>query len=212
MSFDRLAKHYAWMETIMAGSKLQRCRTAYLDALQGRRSLLLMGEGHGRFLEAVVQACPHSIITCADASTEMLLVAEKRARRAGLPMDRVSFLHVDALQWNPPEGQFDAVVTNFFLDCFTPDQLEIVVDKLSRAAAPQATWLLADFREADAGWPRFRSRWILKSMYWFFVFATRLPARRLTTPDPYLAQAGFRRIRTQLFEWGLLHADEWQRP
>ena len=27
MSFDRLAPHYTWMEAVLAGPRLQRCRT-----------------------------------------------------------------------------------------------------------------------------------------------------------------------------------------
>ena len=29
--FDRLAQHYYWMECVLAGRTLQKCRTAFLD-------------------------------------------------------------------------------------------------------------------------------------------------------------------------------------
>ena len=44
MSFDLLAPHYRWMEFILAGEKLQRCRTAFLDELPAARNILLVGE------------------------------------------------------------------------------------------------------------------------------------------------------------------------
>ena len=34
MKFDRLAPHYDWMETWLAGERLQRTRTAWLDELR----------------------------------------------------------------------------------------------------------------------------------------------------------------------------------
>jgi len=56
---------------------------------------------------------------------------------------------------------------------------------------------------------RWRARLILWSMYRFFRVATRLPARRLTAPDPFLAEAGFALQARRVFEWGLLHSDCW---
>ena len=52
MKFDRLAPHYDWMESWLAGERLQRARTSGLDALTGRRRILSVGEGHGRFAAA----------------------------------------------------------------------------------------------------------------------------------------------------------------
>jgi hypothetical protein len=50
MSFDRLAPHYRWLEWVLAGRKLQRCRTAFLDEIGRADATLLVGEGNGRFL------------------------------------------------------------------------------------------------------------------------------------------------------------------
>src|ERR1041385_77794 len=55
MSFDALAPHYLWMEWLLAGRKLQRCRTAFLDEARAARDILLLGEGNGRFLQALLQ-------------------------------------------------------------------------------------------------------------------------------------------------------------
>jgi hypothetical protein len=52
---------------------------------------------------------------------------------------------------------------------------------------------------------------ILAIMYGFFRIATRLSARRLTPPDPFLRQAGFTLHRRVQSEWALLHSDWWQR-
>ena len=40
MGFDRLAPHYDWMELIVAGGLLQRCRLAWLGELSAERILL----------------------------------------------------------------------------------------------------------------------------------------------------------------------------
>ena len=58
MSFDRLAPHYEWMEVVFAGRRLQRARTAWLEALAGRTDILSLGEGHGPFAVACAQRFP----------------------------------------------------------------------------------------------------------------------------------------------------------
>ena len=55
MSFDLLAPHYRWMEWVLAGEKLQRCRTAWLEVLPAPARVLILGEGNGRFLEALMR-------------------------------------------------------------------------------------------------------------------------------------------------------------
>jgi ubiquinone/menaquinone biosynthesis C-methylase UbiE len=145
MSFDRLAPHYTWMEKVLAGSRLQRCRVAWLDALAGCERILIAGVGHGHFLQRCAQRFPVARITCIDASAGMLRQAERRARRAGVAMDQLEFIHASMPEWRPPPGEFDAVVTHFFLDCFPPGELDAVIHALAAGAKPAARWLVGDF-------------------------------------------------------------------
>jgi ubiquinone/menaquinone biosynthesis C-methylase UbiE len=209
MSFDTLAPHYRWMERVLAGQKLQRCRTEFLPIIPTPQHALLVGEGNGRFFGAFVQRFPQSKVTCVDASEKML--AEGRRLIAHANSTIVGFIHADILTWKPPNRKFDLIVTNFFLDCFPPDQLTTVIRILADAATHNASWLLADFCEPPTGWKKWRARWILASMYLFFRAATKLPASHLTPPDPYLLQNGFTLQNRAFYDWGLLHADLWVR-
>src|SRR5687768_4095337 len=78
MSFDRLAPHYRWLEWILAGPKLQRCRTAFLPVITPPRHALLIGEGNGRFLVELLRAHPCVRVLCVDASARMLECARAR--------------------------------------------------------------------------------------------------------------------------------------
>jgi ubiquinone/menaquinone biosynthesis C-methylase UbiE len=210
MSFDALAPHYRWMEWILAGNKLQRCRVRFLNRIQSAENILILGEGNGRFLLECRRANPSSRITCVDASGAMLASAKARLQRNGVSIDAIDFITADALAWTPLKT-YDAIVTHFFLDCFRPDQLAALIAKLSASASPNADWLMADFQAPSAGMRRHRARLILWSMYAFFRFATRLPARRLTAPDLYLRENGFQLQERLEAEWGLLHSDWWAR-
>lgn len=211
MSFDLLAPHYRWLEIILAGEKLHRCRTAFLDEIPAAQNILLLGEGHGRCLIECRRRFPNARITCVDASAAMLTQARRQLLRHNLKTDRVEFIHADVLDWTPGDGNYDLVSTNFFLDCFRADQIQQLVTQVTSLTRPNANWLSADFQNAATGWQRLRSRIILWSMYRFFRVATRLPAQQLVTPDSFLEQAGFHLHRRTESEWHLLHSDWWIR-
>jgi ubiquinone/menaquinone biosynthesis C-methylase UbiE len=209
MSFDLLAPHYRWMEWVLAGGKLQRCRTAFLASVPAPRRALLLGEGNGRFLVELLRMHPGVDVVCVDSSRKMLECARSRLQRSGLDGNSVEFVQANILEWSTKAGQFDLIVSHFFLDCFRPEQLLVIMERLSAVAAPDAQWLLADFREPAAGWAKWRARLILQAMYLYFRRFTKLPAARLTAPDQLLEQHGFVLNQRRLFEWGLLHSDWW---
>lgn len=208
MNFDRLAPHYDWLESLTAGPRLQRARTAFLGELARCRHILSVGEGHGRFAAACTARFPDANLTCVEASAKML----SRARRRVAPHSKVTWVQSDFLAWPPPANTFDALVTCFFLDCFTPSQLEAVIAKLAGCAGNETAWLIVDFTIPPRGLARLRAKFVHALMYGFFRLATRLPACRLTPPDELLAAHGFRLVLRREFEWGLIRADLWRRP
>jgi len=199
------------MEWLLAGQRLQRARTRWLLDLQSCRNVLSVGEGHGRFAEAFACAFPGASLTCVDGSAGMLQRAQRRVRRSGSDTSGVRWMQHALPEWSPAEGRFDGIVTHFFLDCFAPETLGEVVRILAAAAAPEATWLVADFSLPAAGWKRRRARVIHRLMYWFFSCATGIPAREFTAPDEWLTQSGFANVGRADFEWGLIRADKWVR-
>jgi ubiquinone/menaquinone biosynthesis C-methylase UbiE len=208
MNFDRLAAHYDWMEMVTAGGLLQRARTSWLEGLADRRRVLSVGEGHGKFAAAFVRRFPAAELTCVDASPRMLERARRRANRSGIS---AQWINATIPAWLPPAGSFDAIVSCFFFDCFPRDQLGAMVAALAAGATSDATWLVVDFAMPDRGVAHWRARAIHAAMYRFFRVAARLPARRLTPPDPFLRAHGFQLAGRREFSCGLLRADFWRR-
>lgn len=210
MSFDQLAPHYDWLEAVLAGRRLQSARLTWSAELVGRKNILIAGVGHGPTLPVLAAALPGAKFTCVDASAAMLVRAERRVREASMA-ERFEFIHTALPAWTPPAGAFDAVITDFFLDCFSPSELAAVVARLAQAAAPDAVWLVTDFAIPPSGVARWRARAVHGLMYAFFRATTGLSARRLTEPDTALGRAGFTLQGRRASEWGLLRADIWRR-
>ena len=211
MSFDLLARHYRWMECVLAGGKLQRCRTAFVPETRAARAVLILGEGNGRFLQAFRRVNGAAHVLCVDSSEPMLLQARRRLSKSGLALEGTEFVVADALEWDFPEDAFDLIVTNFFLDCFSREELVSLVEKISKAARSEAAWIISDFQIPPQGLARFRARVIHWLMYLFFRCVTDLSAKRLSDPDAHLVRGGFRLKDRRLSDWDLLRADLWLR-
>ena len=213
MNFDALAPHYRWMEWLLAGGKLQRCRTSFLPEVRHAQNLLLLGEGNGRFLTAFMNVNRAAQITVVDSSAGMLRQAQGRATamECSEARNRIQYICADALSWRPAPQSFDLIVTNFFFDCFRADQLASLVPRLASAATADAQWIVSDFRVPPHGPARWRARSIVTAMYCFFRFVTRLPARSITPVEPWLESGGFKLFERRITEWGLLHTDLWRR-
>jgi ubiquinone/menaquinone biosynthesis C-methylase UbiE len=214
MNFNRLAPWYDLMEDILAGSLLEKARAALLDELDGCRSVLSVGEGHGRFAAMYARRFPAGTLVCVEESARMIRQAQQRLHaigRSGRPVARVVWNHATVEAWQPPPQKFAGVVTCFFLDCFTADGLAAIVEKLSRRAEKDARWIIVDFALPARGPRRVRAQAIHQIMYTFFRAAVSLPARRLTPPDSLLLLHGFHRARKVTFSWGLLSAELWVR-
>ena len=210
-SFDLLAPHYRWMECVLAGGKLQACRTMFVNQFAGAKDVLLLGEGNGRFLSELLSRNSSARITCVDSSAGMQKAARKRMLRGSVDSKRVSFVQADVLRCDLPEKGFDAIAANFFLDCFAPEQLERVIGCVAEWAAPDAWLIVSDFRCPKHGLKRWRAEGILALMYWFFRITTRLPARQLTAPQHLLECSGFRLVERREREWGLLYSELWRK-
>ena len=202
-NFDGLARAYQALEYLTFGHDLERARFALLDRLADCRSILVLGEGDGRSLERLVRIAPEARMHCIDASDTMLAKAQARVAAVGAEQ-RVDFQCADALSLILPTAAYDAVVTLFFLDCFTPDQIDQLVGGIMRALKPEAYWLFSDFAIPARGLSRARARVWLAVLYAFFRWRTGLAVRSLPPSEETIERAGFRAEKTLELQHGML--------
>jgi len=206
-SFDSLARWYRALEFLAFGRDLERARFCFIGRLRACRSILVLGEGDGRFLELLVGEAPGAAIHCVDSSGAMLALASAR-----VPAGRMTFERADALSLEPAPSRYDAVVTLFFLDCFRASQVEDLVRRVCSGLGPGAVWLWADFSIPGRGPARWRAKAWVAILYAFFRFCTGLPARELPPVEETLARAGLRREAFRDFQWGLVRSAAYSAP
>jgi ubiquinone/menaquinone biosynthesis C-methylase UbiE len=211
VNFDRVAPHYRWLETIAFGTVLQRARTFFLGEVAIAERVLIVGEGNGRFLLELLRECASAEVDCVEASAGMIELARQRLER-NLPeaIARVHFIHSTIEDWPPPERRYDLIVTHFVLDCFPLGPLEDMITKLAQAAAPTATWLLADFDYPSARVRRQCARLWIAAMYLFFRAFAGVEARTLNAPDPFLRLRGFSCVQRKTFQCGMVKSEVWK--
>ena len=206
MSFDRIAPHYRWLETLVFGRQLQAARMAFVKEMREPDRVLVAGEGDGRFLAEFVRAHPRSGVDCIDASGRMIELARQRVGTAS-----VNFVQRDVREVELPVATYDLVVTHFFLDCLNEQSLFLVIAKLARSAKRDARWLIADFCEPERNGRHMGPRFLIALMYFFFRVVSGIEARRLIDYRPLLRAEGFSLVRTILSPNKMVRSEVWGR-
>ena len=244
MNCDPLARWYRTLEHLGMGRALERRRCEFLPGLSavapvpivGQRAplpmerpegngaryptnrrcrALLLGDGDGRFLAALLDANATVQIDCVDSSAKMLALARERSLRASGKDQvafRVRFLHADARQWSPPVGTvYDLVVTHFFLDCLTDADLAQLLNRLEPSLACNAVWLVSEFHQPSGGLRAWRAKLWIGGLYLAFGWLTGLRVRRLPDHRRALTSHQFTLEQAVQAEWGLLVSEWWRR-
>jgi SAM-dependent methyltransferase len=212
--FNRLARFYRWMELVSFGPWLWWCRCAFLEELGACRYALILGDGDGRFTARLLEANPAVRIDAIDASPAML---KALIRRAGQNRSRVHAQMADARSW-PPKSQpdhslegpsYDLVVTHFFLDCLTTEEVMSLAAKLHCAVSSSAYWMVSEFAVPEGWFGRLVAAPVVLGLYCAFGWLTGLEVRRLPDHDRALRQAGYTLEKRRAWLGGLLISQLW---
>jgi SAM-dependent methyltransferase len=194
------------MEYLTFGPWLNRIRCTFLADLRICRRALVLGDGDGRFTERLLRANPTIQVDAVDASAAML---NSLLRRAGPNADRVQTHLEDARQWQPPAHPYDLIVTHFFLDCLTTEEVQSLASLLRAAVSPSALWLVSEFSIPPGLFGRLVAHPVVAGLYLAFGWLTGLTVRTLPDHRTALAASGFTRVQHRALLRGLLTSELW---
>jgi ubiquinone/menaquinone biosynthesis C-methylase UbiE len=211
MNCDRIAPYYEILEHFLFGSRLEHRRFAFLGEIRTSRKALVCGGGDGRFLARLLRVNTGVEVDFVDLSSTMIELAERRVAGMGRAFrKRVRFHAGDVRSFAAPADHYDLIVTHYFLDCFSNQELEDVVGRLANWGMPQARWIVSDFREANGPIGRLWTRSVIGGLYSAFRFTTGLKVTRLPEYKAALTKKGyFLRFEEDVMA-GLLHSSLWE--
>jgi hypothetical protein len=207
-NFNRLARLYRWLELASFGPALGWCRCAYLKEMTRCKRALVLGDGDGRFTAQLLDVNPAVRVDTVDASTAML---KELLRRVGSHADRVRTHLADARNWQPQKADspYDLIVTHFFLDCLTTEEVSELASRLRQAASPSVLWVVSEF-DLPAGWfGSVVARPLVSVLYCAFGWMTGLRVRTLPDYRSSLRGAGFALQKRRQRLGGLLVSELW---
>ena len=208
MNIDRLAPWYRWLEYAAFGRALQQSRVMFFDRLATARRILVFGEGDGRALARLLAMAPLAQVDVVELSGAMIELARCRA---GDQVNRVRFHQLDARGADWPDGSFDAIVTLFFLDCFSDDELKALVPRIADRMSADAIWLITDFAIPSKGLRRWHALAWVNIMYVFFTATTALHTGSLPDIDSILLDDGFTLRNSFWRRAGLIRSEIWKK-
>ena len=205
-NFDPIARPYRWLEYFSFGPILERCRFYRIPQLASAHRALVLGDGDGRFLARLLATNPTLHADVVDQSPAMLRLLQGRID-AIHACERVSIHQMDALAFTPA-GSYDLVVTHFFLDCFSTEEVAHLAEILRPHLAPNALWLVSEFA-IPSGFASLPARAIVTSLYAAFHLITGLRVRTLPDHPAALSRFGFTCQARKPFLGGLLTSELW---
>ncbi|WP_158794669.1 trans-aconitate 2-methyltransferase [Granulicella sp. L60] len=212
-NFDPIARPYHWLEHLTLGPILQRCRTHHLPALTHAKNALILGDGDGRFLARLLAQNPYMQADAVDTSAAMLhLLRQNCADASPNTQTRLRTHQTSALTFTPPHPPYDLVVTHFFLDCLTQPDLEALITRITPHLAPNALWLISDFRIPTSNPMRLPAKLLIRTLYLAFRILTGLRTNKLPDHATPITRAGLTRIAQHHSLAGLLTTELWQAP
>lgn len=206
-NFDPLARPYRTLEYLTLGRKLEQTRLHFLPKLGMAHNALALGDGDGRFLASFLAANTSVQATAVDSSAAMLELLRRRCSRYE---DRLKTVQANALTFTPAtDVPYDLVVSHFFLDCFTEEQLDQLIARITPALRPGGRWLISDFR-IPPGNMHLPTRVFIRGLYLAFRILTGLRVTHLPDHAGLLSEAGFQCIGRQMFLSGILTTELWE--
>ena len=143
--------------------RIPKCKSAMLKHVKPGDKVLVAGVGHGT--EAIEASRLGAHVTAVDLSETMLNQFRKRIAKENPPSE-IRVIHDDI--FNVKEtGQYDMVISNFFLNVFSETRVVEVANHLGTLVKPGGYFVVGEFVLPEkTGW-----QGIVQKLNWYFAIS-----------------------------------------
>lgn len=194
--FDSIAPYYDSLVNLLFGGLLGRAERRFLSDIRAGDHLLILGGGTGRILYALSALDIPLNVTYLDSSAEMI----RQAKRIPLPQRITVQFDCTRVEEITPSFKTDHILSFYFLDCFTDQQLETLIPILAALLKSHGSWLFTDFIKPHRGWHRL----LIWLMYRFFRLVSNLESHRIPDYQRHFDRSGLMVDQCESFAGGLI--------
>ena len=202
-NYDNIAFFYDRLAGAVYGKSLIAAQQYLVKYIPANANVLIIGGGTGWILEEIANVHSSGLyITYIDASAKMIALAQKR----DVGENRIKFI-ARPIQALEKGTVYDVILTPFFFDNFTNQNLKKIFSSVHSCTSPKGIWLYCDFQNTDIFW----QKKILKIMYLFFKVSCGIEADRLPDADACFSEYGYRSKEQKLFMSGFVKSVVYER-
>jgi len=179
LNFDRIAPYYDFLASLVFFGAIKRSQVENLRIIPPKGKVLIIGGGTGWIIPYIFEGGQVEKLHYVEASQKMLEMAQKKCPEEFL--GKVEFILGDETAIS--DVNFDAIITNFFLDCFEEERLKEIMKILYGHLKEGGHWFVTDF-QIDQKW--YRRIWqnpLLKLMFIFLKLNSKLESGYLVDFD-----------------------------
>ena len=140
--FDLLAPVYELLLCLTVGKSVRKAQLPFLHVIKPEDKVLLFGGGTGWILPFIESHNPESIVYL-DLSSKMLKKARKNALGGNVEFRNGSYKDIIG-------QKFDVIITPFVLDCFTEEELNLLIGIFHESLNDKGRFLFSDFSTSNS--------------------------------------------------------------
>lgn len=193
--FDYIARFYDFLAAIVFGKAIQDIQLQHIDKIKKGSRILIIGGGSGKILQKIDQLNRAREIVYIEKSAKMIQLAKRH--KINTPIHYIQNSFESAKNY----GQFDVIITNFFIDILTEKQFQQFIPFVYSLLNRDGKWIVTDFRIHE----RFPLRSIHKlihfSMVSFFKITVNLQNTKLFNYHTLIHESRFFQAETKKYAY-----------
>ncbi|MBO9700742.1 MAG: class I SAM-dependent methyltransferase [Sporocytophaga sp.] len=188
--FNRLAAIYDYLLLIPPGRGFIKSQNELIPLLPQKKSCLIIGGGTGTFLRSLIISGKVTRIVYLDISEKMLSQASNKIKDLNQKCN-VEFRR-GSLDRITEDEKFDLIVTNFFLDLFSPDEVKAWIRLIHNKLSEEGLFYFTDLQiSRGKTFKTFMNNIYIKMLYFFFRNTTAISGKTLIDLRTEILQSGF---------------------